>query len=117
MQDREERCPYVSTDAQHRDVIRRSNELLASLPSYVQYSEDLWLRQDPVTAYLAAQEYLDMLYNEFMVRRMMVARLGDDHTELLRIAHKILSTVLAASQIRGARGQNAGCVPWIVSSP
>ena len=55
-----------------------------------------------------------MLYNEFMVRRMMVARLGDDHTELLHIAHKILSTVLAASQIRGARGQNIGCVPWIV---
>ena len=98
-------------------MIRRSNDLLASLPSYIQYSEDIWLSQDPVAAYLAAQEYLDMLYNEFIVRRMMVARLGDDHTELLHIAHKILSTVLAASQIRGERGQTSGCVPWIVSNP
>jgi hypothetical protein len=68
-----------------------------------------------VGAFLAAQEHLDILYNEFMIRRMMVARLGDDHTELLHLAHKILGTVLESSQVRGARGGQTGCVPWIVS--
>jgi hypothetical protein len=71
---------------------------------------------DPVSAFLASQEYLDILYNEWMIRRMRVARLGDDHTELLHISHKILVTVLEGSQIRGLRGSHGGCVPWVVSN-
>ena len=103
------------TDNHHRDVIRRSHDLFNSLPTNIHYTPDIWMTRDLVSAFLAAQEYLDNLYNEFMIRRMMVARLGDDHTELLNIAHKILGTVLEASQVRVSRGNNVGCIPWIVS--
>jgi len=105
------------TDIDSSDLIRRNHELLNSLPAYIRYSEDMWMRKDPMDAFLAAQEHLDILYNEFMIRRTMVGRLGDNPTELVHLAHNILSTVLEASQIRGARGHNVGCVPWIVSSP
>jgi hypothetical protein len=86
-----------------------------SLPSYVRYSEEMWSSNNPGVVFRAAQEYLDILYNEFMIRRMMVARLDEDHNELLHLAHRILKTVLEASSVRGARGANVGCVPWIVS--
>jgi hypothetical protein len=97
-----------------RDLIQRNTKLLMSLPSYVRYSEKMWSSHNPAVVFRAAQEYLDILYNEFMVRRMMVARLGEDHTQLLHLAHQILKTVLEATSVRGARGTNVGCVPWIV---
>lgn len=63
---------------------------------------------------MSAQEHLDILYNEFMIRRMMVARLGEDRAELLNISNRILSIVLEASQFGGSRG-NIVLVPWLVS--
>ena len=94
------------------DIIARNQSLMEALPEYIRFRPGMWNRDARVSFY-SAQEYLDILYNEFMLRRAMVRQLRDDPSDLLNIAQKILSAVLEASTTRFARTTNAACVPWM----
>ena len=94
------------------DILSRNRLLLDSLPEYVRFRPGEW-NPNAVSSFFAAQEYLDILYNEFMIRRTMVRQLRYDPSELLNVAQQILAAVLEASTTRFARTSNAACVPWV----
>ncbi|KIX07364.1 uncharacterized protein Z518_02017 [Rhinocladiella mackenziei CBS 650.93] len=96
------------------DIIRRNRELLSSFPERIRYNTDMWNHADPARAFMAAQAYLDVLYNEFMLRRTLYRRLGESRSELLKLSHRILSVILQVSNIRGCHTSNADYIPWIM---
>ena len=93
-----------------RDIITRNQELMESLPEYVRFRPGTWERK-AVVRFFAAQEYLDILYNEFMIRRMMIRQFRHDPDDLLKVARQILEGVLEASTKRYTT--NDACVPWM----
>ena len=95
-------------------MIRRNQELYASLPSYAQYKPDMWEERDISESFFAALQYLDVLYNEFMLHRTLVRRLNIDNTELLLVTQKVMKIVLESVNVRSCH-VSWGCVPWIVS--
>lgn len=62
---------------------------------------------------MAAQAFLDVLYNEFMLRRIVYRRLRENRSELLQLSHRMLATILEVSNIRGCHTSNADYIPWI----
>ena len=96
-----------------QSLIRQSKELFASLPLSLQHRPDLWEMHDSSPRFQAVSAYLDNIYNEFLLRRMLVRRLNDDPTELILLAHDILVAVIEARNIRGAFQAGAG-MPWII---
>lgn len=97
-----------------RDIIHRNQKLHASLPSYIQHLPDMWLTRSASPAFEVAQAYLDFLYNEFMLRRMLVRRQFEPPAELLVLAQKIVNAVTEARNIRGSLTANSACIAWIV---
>ncbi len=74
----------------------------------------MWETIEPSNVYLAALEYLDVLYNEFMIRRHMCRRLQHDSLELLLLSHIIIAVVVEVSNIRGPLISNTSYIPWIM---
>lgn len=101
------------TDRAH-DIIRRNQKLHASLPAYIQHQPDMWMTTEAGPSFLAALEYLDFLYNEFMLRRMLVRRQHESPSELFTVAQRILNAVTEARNIRGSLTANNACIAWIV---
>ncbi|KAI1630030.1 hypothetical protein EDD37DRAFT_604894 [Exophiala viscosa] len=91
-----------------QSVIRKSKEMYASFPPWLQFSSEMWDTHDSRPSYQAVKQYLDTIYNEFMLRRMLVRRLHDDPTELILLAHEILIAVLEVRNIRGVTQSGAG---------
>ena len=96
------------------DIIARNQHLHTSLPMYMQHLPDMWMTREATPSFMAAQEYLDFLYNEFMLRRMLVRRQLENPTELMQVARKILNAVTEARNIRGSLTNNSACIAWIV---
>jgi chromatin structure-remodeling complex subunit RSC3/30 len=94
------------------DVITRNQQTLESLPEYIRFRPGEWVR-DAKDGFWAAQEYLDIIYNEFMLRRALVRHLRYDPNGLLDVAQRILSGVLEASSTRQSRTTNSACIPWM----
>ncbi|RMZ89959.1 hypothetical protein DV736_g2799, partial [Chaetothyriales sp. CBS 134916] len=94
------------------DIMARNQSLWRSLPDHIRFNpgSDMWDEH----VVLAAGEYLDTLYNEFMLRRMLARQLRYDPNELLNVAHRILSVMLEVWAIRSVKGQShAYCVAWM----
>ena len=96
------------------DIIRRNQELLDSIPAHIRYHSSLWETIEPSNVFLAALQYLDVLYNEFMIRRLMCRLLQHDSSELLQLSHKIIGVVVEVSNIRGPLISNTSYIPWIM---
>ena len=96
-----------------QSIICRSKELYASLPQWLQHSPKMWMSHNSKPQWQTVSQYLDNVYNEFMLRRMLVRRLHDDPTELVLLAHEILEAVIEARNIRSVL-QNGGGMPWII---
>ncbi|KIV78944.1 hypothetical protein PV11_06543 [Exophiala sideris] len=77
-----------------QSVIGKSKELYASYPRWFQHTPEMWDTYDSRPTFHAVLQYLDKVYNEFMLRRMLVRHLHDDPTELILLAHEILTAVL-----------------------
>ena len=74
----------------------------------------MWESLEPSNAYLAAQEYVDRLYNEFILRRLLCRVFLHDPSELLQVAYKIMTVVVEVSNIRGPLVANSSYIPWIM---
>lgn len=96
------------------DCIRRNQETYNSLPQAIQLPPESWLLHDKKIGFPAARQFMDFLYNEFMLRRVLVRRYHDDPTELLQIAHKMLTAVIESRNIRGVRSVTTACMAWIL---
>lgn len=62
---------------------------------------------------MAAQEYLGLLYNEFMVRRTLCRCLREGPDELLQLSQRILSIVVEVSNMRSSLTSTRRYVPWV----
>lgn len=104
---------FLSLIEYSRDLIRRNQELLDSLPAHMRYHSSMWETIESSNVFLTAHQYLDILYNEFMIRRLMCHLLQHDSSELLQLSHKIVSVVVEVSHIRGSHISNTS-FPWIM---
>ena len=95
-------------------IINQCKELYVSLPLSLDHSPEAWASHGPGVSFQAVWQYLDHIYNEFMLRRMLVRRLHDDPTDLVLVAHKILAAILESRDIRGALPTNAASVCWTI---
>lgn len=93
--------------------MRRNQALLASLPPQLRYEGGVDSATDPLLTFKAAQEYLGILHNDFMLQRTLCRHLGTSTAELIRLSHRILSVVLDVSNVRGQSPAMARYAPWI----
>ncbi|RMZ77785.1 hypothetical protein DV737_g4239, partial [Chaetothyriales sp. CBS 132003] len=80
------------------DIMARNLSLWQSLPDHVHFNPSSKMGYENVA--FAAEEYLDILYNEFMLRWMLVRQLRYDPDELFDVAHRILSAMLEVCAVK-----------------
>jgi hypothetical protein len=83
-----------------REIIARNQALLDSIPPQLRYNHDQSIANAPLQAFKAAQEYLGIIHNEFMVQRTLCRHMRNGTAELLRISQRMLSVVLDVSNVR-----------------
>lgn len=88
--------------------------MIDSLPERMRYKEDLWDHAVVEDAVARTSQYLEMMYNEFMLRRTMARRLMMQTDDLLRVARNILTVVLRAANSPRSSQFSAGCPSWFV---
>jgi len=94
-------------------LIERAKKLYMSFPLPEQRPSKTWTDYGPLTfSYNARRQFLDCTYDEFLLRRLLVQRLGDDPLELLVVANEMLSTILLCRTRGGS--QSAVSTAWSI---
>jgi hypothetical protein len=96
-----------------REIIARNQALLDSIPPQLRYNHDQSIANAPLQAFKAAQEYLGIIHNEFMVQRTLCRHMRNGTAELLRISQRMLSVVLDVSNVRSPLPGIGRYVPWM----
>jgi hypothetical protein len=96
-----------------QELISASKKLYSSIPPALRHSPDALSPYSSERTFEIAREYLDNLYNEFMLERMLVRRLEENPTKLVVLSHQILTAVIEAKNMRAAL-PTAVCLSWII---
>ncbi|OOF90741.1 hypothetical protein ASPCADRAFT_14063, partial [Aspergillus carbonarius ITEM 5010] len=70
----------------------------------------------PESAKVCLFLYMDCLYNEFILQRVLVQRTGASTEKLIAVAHELLDNLLLLIANRAAGGGDRNSVVWIISS-
>jgi hypothetical protein len=95
------------------EIIKRNQQLLDSLPLQLRFNPDQREIKDTLQLFMAAQEYLCILHNQFMIQRHLCHRLGNDTAKLLGLSQRMLSVTLEVSSIRSSLPNLIRFAPWV----
>lgn len=97
------------------DIARRNKAIWQQLPQHLQYRPEIWDDISHDECFYAAMQYLDIVYNDFLLQRTLVRRARARPQELLRISRLIIGTILDVINNRSRLHGNNQDIPWIVS--
>lgn len=109
------RTTLTITDTSVRDIVRRNQEALHSIPQHLRYYPEVWSEgRDREQCFSIAVNEMDFGYNEFLIQRTLVKRGRASSKELIRVSRQMLSTLLDIINHRAQIGIRAGEIPWLV---
>ena len=97
-----------------RAVLERSRTAYQGIPSYAQYSDDIWASSlEPHLAFSLLYYYLHSTYSEFLLLRMLARLGGMTWEEVYACALNLLSGVLNISKYRDRIGSMSRDFAWV----
>ena len=99
-------------------ILEKSRMQWENRPAHLRYDPSMWCSSKPSDeCYSLMMIYLDHLYNDWLLERVIVQRLQRCSDELLRLSDKMLRDGLAAVTHGGGDiGTNSADLPWSVST-
>ncbi|KAF2760603.1 hypothetical protein EJ05DRAFT_290516 [Pseudovirgaria hyperparasitica] len=93
----------------------------AKLPKHLHYTDTIWETNDVSNANLTLLVcYLNFVYNEFMILRILTKNVGISNVELLQLAMKILSELTTVTKKRNYVNSEGNVLsrdfPWLLLS-
>ena len=97
------------------DIARRNKEVFETLPSDIKYYPELWAsdraKEDCVSITIM---YLDLMYNDFMLQRMLVRRIHARPDEVIRISRILITTLIDMISNHGRSSTLSHEEPWLI---